>query len=387
MSFIDKTKILYSLPAKDLKQICKENQIKGYSSLNKSKLIDLIVNSISEDSLENILKDKGLIPDEIISDEEILKSMNTSRKLDDKKYLNYLLLSLNVKELKELCKEYYLEDCSRYAKVDLIKHILDSLSEEEYRRILYEKEIEIISKEIDVALKKINGKDRESIEGIKITNPDTHEIEIHFKGWNWESTSFLSINNENIDDPERDCDCRVGTNNGLCNHFWVGFIYSLKLNYFKLSDWNLTKLPENFEEQIKSIKLTSTDTGEPSKIALIDESSESVQLKMHLSSRITVYEGEITKIVERQSEFQEHITIYFIVILKDVKLGPQLKKASDYNEDDILDVDDLKLRVSDSAYNKSGIKEGDKISCNGGLNMDNYWGFILKRVSKLAKIK
>ena len=39
--------------------------------------------------------------------------------------------------------------------------------------------------------------------------PEEHEVEIVYKGFNWEVTSYLSITLENIHDPERDCDCRI----------------------------------------------------------------------------------------------------------------------------------------------------------------------------------
>jgi hypothetical protein len=314
-----------------------------------------------------------------------------SSKVDDKIYLSYLLQSLNVNELKQICRDFEIKGFSKLKKTELIDFILDSLAEEEIKDLLKQKELEIISKEIDLALKKINGEDRESIYAIKIVNPNTHEVEILFKGWNWETTSFLSITTDNIDDPERDCDCRIGSNMGFCNHFWVGFIYSLKQNYFKISDWTLTKLPDNFESKIKSIKLSAAISGENGKgvteaLGLIDESSDSALFMKYLNSRITVYKGEITEILEKQSDFQGNVTIYYIVSLKDVEFGPQLKKASDYNEDDIIKIENLKIRISDNSYNKSNIKIGEKIKCNGGLNKDNFWGYILKRVTKLTKI-
>ena len=40
---------------------------------------------------------------------------------------------------------------------------------------------------------------------------------------------------------------------GFCNHFWVGFIFSLKEKYFTLSDWTLTPIPSDFD-MIKLIR-------------------------------------------------------------------------------------------------------------------------------------
>ncbi|MHA2130887.1 MAG: hypothetical protein ACW99L_13030, partial [Promethearchaeota archaeon] len=170
-----------------------------------------------------------------------------TRKIDDRTYLKYLMQYLNVDGLKQICRDFQIKGFSKFKKSELVEFILDSLSEEEFEELLSQKELAIISDSISLALKKISGEDRESISEIKIVNPDAHEIEISFKGFNWEIGSYLSITPENVNDPERDCDCRIGSNLGFCGHFWVGFIYSLKKNWIKLEDWTLTLIPLDFE--------------------------------------------------------------------------------------------------------------------------------------------
>jgi len=73
---------------------------------------------------------------------------------------------------------------------------------------------------------------------------------------------------------------------------------------------------------------------------MVDESSADYKLLKYLNSRITVYKGEITEILERESDFQGNITIYYIVSLKDLKIGPQLKKVKDYREEDTIKIND-----------------------------------------------
>lgn len=327
------------------------------------------------------------------------------RKIDDKTYLGYLLLSLNVDDLKQICRDFDIKGFSGLTKEKLIEFILDSLSEEEIREFLNQNELKILSEEIELALKKINGQDKESIKAIKVVNPKKHEVEIQFKGWSWETSTFLSITPENIDNPDRDCDCKIGSNLGFCAHFFTAFIFSLKQNYFNLSEWTLTKLPDDFETKIKPIIISVSGMIEKNKkdieegmegiaeekegaktISLIDESSDNAVFIPHLNNRIMVYEGEITEILERQSEFQEHITKYYLVSMKNVKFGPQLKKASDYREEDVKNVEKLRMRLSDKSFAELEIKIGDRISCTGGLERDNYWGFMLKRVTKINKI-
>ena len=313
-----------------------------------------------------------------------------NREIDDRTYLNFLLQSLNVDDLKQLCRDFEIKGFSKFKKSELIDFILDSLAEEEFKELLNQKEIDIISDGINLALKKINGEDRESIAEIKIVNHDNHEIELLFKGFNWEVQSYLSITPKNIQNPERDCDCRIGSNMGLCSHFWIGFIYSLKQNWFKLNDWTLTVLPNDFEEKIKSIKLFEGQLGGKGEelkesAVLINETSSGAKLMSHLDTSITVYECEMTNIVERESEFQGNITRFFIVSLRDAKFGPKLKKASDFREEDTEFADNLKVRISEKLQSENSLSKGDNISFNGKLVKDNFWGFLVKNVRKISR--
>ena len=298
-----------------------------------------------------------------------------SKKLDDRTYMKYLLQSLNANDLKQTCRDFGIKGFSKFKKSELIDFVLDSLAEEELKDFLKQKEGDIISNEINIAMKKINGEDRESITDIKVINEKNHEIELQFKGFNWKSSSYLSITPNNINDPERDCDCRVGSNMGLCNHFWVGFIYSLKKNYFKLSDWKLTTLPKDFEKNVENIVIKDGN--------LINEGAPSSLLARH--KRITIYEAEITDIEEKEDDFQGNITTYYLITLKDIEFGPQLKKKSDYRKEGIENLDELKIRVSEKLYSSDTFKLGDKIICNGGVNKDRFLGMMLKRVTGLKK--
>jgi hypothetical protein len=381
-------KSLNELKVKELKDICRNYEISGYSGLRKAELVSLIVKSLSEKNIKDILKQKGILKEDIPSREEIKEEIASDRKIDNRRYLNYLLQSLNVKELKQLCRDFLLKGYSGLKKADLIEFILDSLSEEEYKRVIYNKELEIISEGIELALKKIQGKDRETIKEINIVNPDLNEIELYFKGFNWEVSTFLSITEDNIENPDRDCDCRIGANMGFCSHFWVGFIFSLKQGFFKLEDWHLTRLPENFEEQVKSIQIYGTPSEEKKEeeegeLTLIDGDSDDAILLKYLDSRVTVYKGEITNIERVESEFQQYITIYYLIDLKNVELGPQIKAKKDFDEKKLQSLEKLKVRLSENKYDKVKIKEGDNFGCNGTVNRDTFHGYyLLQRVSK-----
>ncbi len=380
-------KLLGNLRVKDLKQICKDYAISGYSGLRKAQIITLIAKTLTEQNLNDILKQKGIIEEDVVSHEKVVEEVETDRTIDDRTYLRYLLQALPVKGLKQICRNFHLRGYSKYKKVELIDFILDSLAQEEYKRLLYEKELEIISEQIELAVKKVQGKDREEVKEIRIVNPDLNEIELTFKGWSWEISSFLSITEDNIQDPARDCDCRIGANMGFCSHFWIGFIFSLKNDYFKLNDWHLTRLPDNFQEMIDTIEITlapreEATEGTPKEMNLIDKKTDSGVLMEMLDSRVTVYKGEITKIEEKISEYEDHETIYYLIDLKDVEFGPQIKRKSDFDESKLERFDSLKLRLSENKYNKVDIEVGDNFGCNGSVNRDSFLGFMLKRVTK-----
>lgn len=196
-----------------------------------------------------------------INNEEYLTILNFrdsilyNRSVDNQVYLGYILQILLVNDLKEVCKEFEIRGYSKLSKQKIIEFLCDNLSQEEILTFLKERELGLISSEIAKALLTINKKSEEKIVKIRIVNPDLNEVEITFETFRWGGSSFLSITEDNIDDPERDCICRIGSNMGFCSHFWIGFIYSLKKGFFKLSDWKLTVLPRNIKEMIKDNRI------------------------------------------------------------------------------------------------------------------------------------
>ncbi|MBD3196534.1 MAG: hypothetical protein GF317_15850, partial [Candidatus Lokiarchaeota archaeon] len=49
-----------------------------------------------------------------------------SKQIDNRTYLTYLLPALNVKELKQICRDFKIKGYSRLKKAELIEFILDS---------------------------------------------------------------------------------------------------------------------------------------------------------------------------------------------------------------------------------------------------------------------
>ncbi|MFX0025686.1 MAG: hypothetical protein ACFE8M_04665 [Candidatus Hermodarchaeota archaeon] len=314
-----------------------------------------------------------------------------SRKIEDKTYLNYLFQSLNLNDLKQICRDFNIKGFSKWKKLELIENILGILSEEEQKELIKEKELEIISNSLDLAIKKIKGIEREKVSAIRIVNEEEHLVEIDFEGFNWKSSSYLAINPENIDNPERDCDCRIGANMGFCSHFWIGFILSLKRNYFQLNDWTLTILPEDIEKKIQSIEisaiLSEQDKAEAEVLTLIDTSSDDVEVMKYLDQSITIYEGEIVKIEKKQQQFQDIVTNYYLGALNNVRFGPRIQKKSDFNEEEIVTIDELNVRISEKLYEGLILREGDKITTNGKLTRDDFLKlYVVKNIRKITKI-
>ncbi|MFX1268642.1 MAG: Rho termination factor N-terminal domain-containing protein, partial [Promethearchaeota archaeon] len=299
-----------------------------------------------------------------------------SRKIEDKIYLNYLLQSLNLDELKQICRDFNVKGFSKWKKVELIENILSFLSEEEQKELIKEKELDIISNSLDLAIKKIKGIEREKVRAIRIVNEEEHLVEMDFEGFNWSNSSYLAINPQNIDNPERDCDCRIGSNMGFCSHFWVGFILSLKRNYFQLKDWTLTNIPEDFLKKIKNIEisviLSEKDKAEAETLTLIDTSSDDAELMKHLDQSITIYEGEIVKMEKKQQQFQDIVTNYYLGVLNNARFGPRTQKKSDFKEEEIETIDELNIRISEKLFEELNLREGDKITTNGKLTRDDF---------------
>ncbi len=314
-----------------------------------------------------------------------------SRKIEDKTYLNYLLQSLNVGDLKQICRDFNIKGFSKWKKVEIIENILSFLSEEEQKELIKEKELDIISDSLDLAIKKIKGIEREKLSAIRIVNEEEHLVEIDFEGFNWNSSSYLAINPQNIDNPERDCDCRIGANMGFCSHFWVGFILSLKRNYFQLKDWTLTILPEDLEKKIQNIEISvissEQDKAKVEVLSLVDTSSDDAELLKRLDQSITIYEGEIVKIEKKQQQFQDIVTVYYLGALNNVRFGPRSQKKSDFKEEEISTIDQLNIRISEKLFEELNLKEGEKITTNGKLTRDNFLNlYVVKNIRKITKI-
>jgi len=183
------------------------------------------------------------------------------RKINDETFLTYLLQYPKVNELKDICRDFQIKGYSKFKKDELIKFIISSLSDNEMSILIEDKEPKIINDGFTKAIKKIKGMDMEKLESVLVKNTeDGKEVNIKLKGMKWITTSFMEMSPPEDGKPRDetgtmwDCDCKIGSNNGFCPHFWICFMALLKQGTFDLEDWTLTVLPDDFLNKYNSIK-------------------------------------------------------------------------------------------------------------------------------------
>jgi len=239
--------------------------VKGIEQFAALKELNLQHNQLMDlsglEKLEN-LEVLRLFGNEIYEAPEVesLKNLkkvffDSTRKLDNKVFLKYLLNSLTVKEMATFCRDNQVEGYSRLMRHQLITHIPNYIEEEKLIETADELEPKIVLKNIKKAIQLISAKSRNVVREIDILDENKHEFEINFKYPKKMEKIKVSFNKENLVDPERNCNCKVGLFKGYCEHFWIGFIVALKLGYFKLEDWKTTMLPKDFEKSISTMKL------------------------------------------------------------------------------------------------------------------------------------
>jgi len=211
--------------------------------------------------LETLLYDDGDLEFEISHNQyyeqlALQESVIFTRSIDTDEYLTILLQSLTIDQLKEICREKEIKGYSNYRKVDLITFIILNLDYTEKYRFLIANELKIINSEIKEAVRIILNKSKEKLTDIQI-DETRKEIELRFESPHWNATNFAEFQNGSLSNPPRDCDCRVGSANGFCPHFWIAFFIAIQKNFFFLREWEVTKLLSNISKIISKLQITS----------------------------------------------------------------------------------------------------------------------------------
>ncbi len=182
--------------------------------------------------------------------------VSTPRKLQAKTYLKYLVQLFTINELNGICRRFSLLPGNKCTREGLITQICESLEDFNIRDVIRDNERRIVSiglKEALLFIKKLKSElDKEKLL-IKLIHDTLIEAIFNY-GKNAEFRSILDLKLEEISDPIRMCDCTIGQKKGFCSHFWVCLIFAFKLNLISLQDWNLTILPKNFKDLLKTFE-------------------------------------------------------------------------------------------------------------------------------------
>jgi hypothetical protein len=210
--------------------------------------------------LETLLYDDGDLEFEISHNQyyeqlALQESVIFTRSIDTDEYLTILLQSLTIDQLKQICREKEIKGYSNYRKDGLITFIILNLDDYEKHRFLIANELKIINSEIKEAVRIILNKSKEKLTDIQIDEA-RKEIELRFESPHWKTTNFAEFQNGSLSNPPRDCDCRVGSANGFCAHFWIAFFLAIQKNFFFLREWHVTNLPSNLSKIISKLSIT-----------------------------------------------------------------------------------------------------------------------------------
>ena len=68
-------------------------------------------------------------------------------------------------------------------------------------------------------------------------------------------------------------------------------------------------------------------------------------------------------------------------------MGPRIKKKDDFNESDVINFEELAIRISEKLQEELKLKPGNKISLNGKLTKDNFLKlYVVKNIRKINLI-
>ncbi len=101
-------------------------------------------------------------------------------------------------DLKEICRDHKIKGFSTKKKSGLVELVLSSLSEEELKDVVNEKERQWIAKGIDSAFTMINSPMANMFKTFRIVNKEAGDFEMDFEWYKEHSKAFICITNKNI---------------------------------------------------------------------------------------------------------------------------------------------------------------------------------------------
>lgn len=94
---------------------------------------------------------------------------------------------------------------------------------------------------------------------------------------------------------------------------------------------------------------------------------------------VCVFNAEVLAIDKRESTFQEHVSIYYLLHLKGGEAAPDTKKSTLHRP-----FNEINIRISDNLIEKTPITIGNKITFKGKLKKDKALGVVLQNIMKIT---
>ncbi|MEX2680386.1 MAG: hypothetical protein Q6373_002205 [Candidatus Sigynarchaeota archaeon] len=95
---------------------------------------------------------------------------------------------------------------------------------------------------------------------------------------------------------------------------------------------------------------------------------------------VSVFDAEVTAIEQRESRFQDEVTVFYLVGLKGGTAAADAKKSTERQP-----FGEIRARLSDAIVEETKLAPGDRITFNARLKDDKYFGLLLQNVKKVTK--
>lgn len=392
-------------------------EIKGFKELKELKVLDLSYNELEQvpeikqftnlkilnlqhNNLKNVeiisslssLEEIRLYGNDLISEPEV-KHISTLKKclfgrkrgMPSRTFLERLISSLTINEMKAFAKRYGLKRYSYLSRRGLITFISNNLNEDQVYELIYSVEERIVRKHLNQALKIIARKSSEKLKSLEIIDEKNLEVEITTMNYKRPKKRRIRVSMEALKTPEMYCDCSVGRNLGFCKHFWLAIMCCMKkglLNASNLKVINGEKLLKSYLDQIQEYYLNSEEF-----ILIKHEKDLSLMLKL-INNKIEVKSAVLREVKRKDHSINGMIQTVFIAYLENVKFnaiieGKRLarwrRSASALFSYDIQEKLELKqgMKINFSAmilkHRELGIVLGNVINFRAQKTLDYYF--------------
>ncbi|MFW9971928.1 MAG: hypothetical protein ACFFDF_17195 [Candidatus Odinarchaeota archaeon] len=170
------------------------------------------------------------------------------------------LLAFTNSFLKDLCKLYKIKRFSNLNKEEIIDLILKSIPKTKFDSFLQDIEKRSLISTLSLVPKYFLKENPTKLENLNF-DIKNKLLKLKFKGFRWEI--FTEIYFQNLNNKEEplkfnfNCNCEYARDGGFCSHFWVGLIWAFEKFSIQTSRWNMTKLPEIFNELKAKLDFTA----------------------------------------------------------------------------------------------------------------------------------